>query len=451
MPLNNYSANDTSTAADALIDAPEVSLGRILSLALPALGVLAATPLYLLFDTAVVGRLGGLALAGLATGITLYSQVTTQLTFLSYGTTARAAQKYGAGDRKGAIAEGVQATWLAIFVGLALSIIMFFGAPTFCLWLSGNAEVAALASQWLRVASFGIPLVLLIMAGNGWMRGIQNTRVPLFCTLSGVIPGAILIPILVNHYGLVGSAWANLIGTMITAACFLGCLFHVHEGSWRFEPQVVRRQLVLARDLIVRSLSFQVSFLSAAAVAARFGPAALAAHQILLQLWNFLTLVLDSLAIAAQTLVGSAIGAGSIRTAQQTGRKIVAYSTGFGLALAAIFALGWNFIPRIFTDDEQVVEVIWSGPWWQLLVMIIIGGVVFALDGVLLGAADAAFLRTVSLCSVLFGFLPAVWLALWLDAGLIGVWWGLVAFVSIRALAGMWRFHSLRWARHHVA
>lgn len=426
-------------------DVPEVSLKRILALALPTLGVLAATPLYLLFDTAVVGRLGGLALAGLAAGVTLYAQVTTQLTFLSYGTTARASQKYGSGDRPGAIAEGVQATWLALLVGAALSIIMWFGAPTFCLWLSGNAEVAQLAASWLRVASFGIPLVLIVMAGNGWMRGIQDARTPLMCTLAGIIPGALLIPYLVRHYGVVGSAWANLCGTTITASCFLWCLVRAHQGSWRLQPSVIRQQLVLGRDLIVRSLSFQVSFLSAAAVAARFGPAALAAHQILLQLWNFLTLVLDALAIAAQTLVGSAIGAKQTHAAAQIGRKIVGYSCAVGALLATAFALGWQLIPRLFTPDTAVLEVIWAGPWWQLVGMIVIGGAVFALDGILLGAADAAFLRTISLASVLLGFLPAVWIALWLDAGLTGVWWGLVAFVSIRCGAGVWRFRSQRW------
>ena len=127
---------------------------------------------------------------------------------------------------------------------------------------------------------------------------------------------------------------------------------------------MMKQQIVLGRDLILRSLAFQVAFMSAAAVAGRIGPQALAAHQILLQLWNFLTLVLDSLAIAAQTLIGAAVGAGSVMAAKQVGQRILAYSTGFALVLAAVFGAGFAVIPRIFTTDAATLAAL-SGPWWQ--------------------------------------------------------------------------------------
>ncbi|AER69319.1 Multidrug resistance protein [Corynebacterium pseudotuberculosis] len=423
----------------------EIGPATILRLALPALGVLAATPLYLLFDTAVVGTLGAASLAALGAGTTIYAQVTTQLTFLSYGTTARSARLFGAGKKKEAVAEGVQATWLALFVGTVLAVTIFLGAPQFTFWLSGSSEVSSAATSWLRVTAAGIPLVLIIMAGNGWLRGVQNTRLPLLFTLSGIFPGMVLVPILVGRYGLVGSAWANIVGITITSFLFIACLFRMHEGSIQPNWSIMRSQLTLGRDLILRSLSFQISFLSAAAVAGRFGPESLAAHQVLLQLWSFLTLVLDSLAIAGQMLTGAALGAKDVVRARRVGQVSVLYSTMFGVALAVIFAAGFQVIPGIFTSDEGVLQEI-SGPWWQLVLMIILGGVVFAFDGILLGAADAAYLRTVSLLSVLVGFLPGVWLALFFQAGLVGVWWGLVSFISIRMIAGVWRFYSMKWA-----
>ncbi|AKP08936.2 Multidrug resistance protein [Corynebacterium pseudotuberculosis] len=423
----------------------EIGPATILRLALPALGVLAATPLYLLFDTAVVGTLGAASLAALGAGTTIYAQVTTQLTFLSYGTTARSARLFGAGKKKEAVAEGVQATWLALFVGTVLAVTIFLGAPQFTFWLSGSSEVSSAATSWLRVTAAGIPLVLIIMAGNGWLRGVQNTRLPLLFTLSGIFPGMVLVPILVGRYGLVGSAWANIVGITITSFLFIACLFRMHEGSVQPNWSIMRSQLTLGRDLILRSLSFQISFLSAAAVAGRFGPESLAAHQVLLQLWSFLTLVLDSLAIAGQMLTGAALGAKDVVRARRVGQVSVLYSTMFGIALAVIFAAGFQVIPGIFTSDEGVLQEI-SGPWWQLVLMIVLGGVVFAFDGVLLGAADAAYLRTVSLLSVLVGFLPGVWLALLFHAGLVGVWWGLVSFISIRMIAGVWRFYSMKWA-----
>lgn len=424
-----------------------VSARQIFALAFPALGVLASTPLYLLLDTAVVGRtLGAFELAALAAGSAIQSTVTTQLTFLSYGTTARSARLYGAGKRREAIAEGVQATWLGLVVGLVLAVIIWLFGDTFAWWMTGDEATAAATTEWLHVAAFTIPLTLVVMAGNGWLRGIQDTRRPLLFVLAGVIPGAVLIPILVSQLGLVGSALANVVGMAITSTCFVIALAREHDGDWRPRWNIMVRQLVLGRDLILRSLSFQIAFLSAAAVAARFGTAPLAAHQILLQLWNFITLVLDSLAIAAQALTGAALGKGSVRIAKKVGQRVTVYSTIFAGVLATIFALGAGVIPRIFTTDESVLEAM-RGPWWLLLAMIVLGGVVFAIDGVLLGAGDAAFLRTISIASVLLGFLPSVWLSLLLDGGLVGIWFGLFAFIAIRLVAVVWRFQSMRWAR----
>ena len=102
----------------------EITSRRIAALAFPALGVLAAEPIYLLLDTAVVGRLGALPLAGLAVGGLILSLVGSQLTFLSYGTTSRSARNFGAGDRAGAVREGVQATWLALALGLLIVVVV---------------------------------------------------------------------------------------------------------------------------------------------------------------------------------------------------------------------------------------------------------------------------------------------------------------------------------------
>lgn len=424
----------------------EVSAAQILRLALPALGVLAANPLYLLLDTAVVGRLGTAELAALAAGTAIQSTVTTQLTFLSYGTTARSSRLFGAGRRDAAVAEGVQATWVALGVGITLSAIVFSFARTFALWLTGNADTAAEAARWMRVAALAIPLTLVIMAGNGWMRGVQNTKLPLRLTLAGLVPGAILLPLLVSRWGLVGSAVANVTGMGITAALFFAELYRQHTGSWAPRWEVIRRQLVLGRDLILRSLSFQVSLLAAAAVAGRFGPAALAGHQIMLQLWNFLTLVLDSLAIAAQTLTGAALGTGKVERAKAVGAAVTRYSVGFSLVLATVFALLGHPIQALFTQDPEVFGAL-RVPWWLMIAMIITGGVVFALDGVLLGAGDAAFLRNLTIGAVLGGFLPLTLLSVRFGWGLAGIWAGQLAMVLIRLAGVVARFRSMRWAR----
>lgn len=433
------------TAGPSAAAPPDVSVRRVLALALPALGVLAANPLYLLLDTAIIGRLGAVELAALAAGATVQSTVTTQLTFLSYGTTARASRYFGAGKRDEAIAEGVQATWVGLGVGILLAGSVSVFARPIALLLTNEPTAANASASWMRVAVFAIPLTLIIMAGNGWLRGVQNTRLPFMLTLCGLVPGAILLPVLVGRYGLVGSAVSNVIGMGITATGFLIVLARSHGGSWAPQPAVIKKQLVLGRDLIVRSLSFQVAFVSAAAVAGRVSVAALAAHQIMLQLWNFLTLVLDSLAIAAQTLTGSALGTGRIGTARSVGISVTRLSLGFAGVLAAVFACGGPLIRRIFTTDPQVLGVM-VAPWWLLIGMIAAGGVLFALDGVLLGAGDAGFLRNLTVGSVLLGFIPGVALVYWADTGLTGIWAGLAAMIVIRLIGVVYRFRSMRWA-----
>ncbi|GAB33880.1 hypothetical protein GOOTI_087_00040 [Gordonia otitidis NBRC 100426] len=202
----------------------------------------------------------------------------------------------------------------------------------------------------------------------------------------------------------------------------------------------------MARDLVTRSLSFQVCFLSAAAVAARFGVAAVAAHQLTLQLWEFMSLFLDSVAIAAQALVGAALGAGAVSAARTVARRVTMVSVIAASVMAVVFALGAGVVPRLFTSDTRVLDVIGT-PWWFFVAMLPIAGVVFALDGVLLGSGDAAYLRTATLIAALTGFLPLIWLSLVFDWGLAGIWTGLVVFMVIRMLTVVWRIRSGRWQR----
>jgi len=306
------------------------------SLALPALVVLAAEPLYLLVDTAVVGNLGTVALGGLAVGGGLLAWAAALLNFLAYGTTARAARRAGAGDRAGAVAEGVQATWLAVGLGgVVLGFFQLTAGPFTRLLAGGAGPVAEAGEEWLRVASFGAPLLLVSLAGNGWLRGVQELRRPVRFVLAGSLVSLVLCPLLVHAagWGLVGSAVANVIGQAVTAALFVRAI--VHEGAaWQPRVAAVLSQLVIGRDLLLRAAVLQVSFLVAAGVAARAGTAQLGAHQIALQLFFFLALVLDAYAIAAQTLVGHALGAGRPAEARITARRVALWGLGTGAAVA---------------------------------------------------------------------------------------------------------------------
>lgn len=435
-------------------DRPDAGGRRIAGLALPALGVLAAEPLYLLFDTAVVGRLGALSLAGLAIGGLLLSLVGSDLTFLSYGTTARSARHFGAGNRSSAVTEGVQATWLALGLGALVVIVVQAAAVPLVSVIAGGKvggeAIAAAALPWLRIAIFGAPAILVSLAGNGWMRGVQDTVRPLRYVVAGFGLSALLCPLLVYGWlglprlGLAGSAVANLAGQWLAAVLF-GRALLAERAPLRLDRAVLRAQLVMGRDLVVRTLAFQACFVSAGAVAARFGASALAAHQVVLQLWEFLALVLDSLAIAAQALVGAALGAGDAAHAKSVARRVTLFSAAAAALLAAICAVGFSALPRLFTDDRSVLAAI-GVPWWFLVAQLPFAGIVFALDGVLLGAGDAAFMRTATVISALVGFLPLIWLSLVFGWGLAGIWTGLTTFVLLRLVFVGARAISGRWA-----
>ncbi|AOS92127.1 MATE family efflux transporter [Mycobacterium intracellulare] len=421
---------------------------QIAALALPTLGVLAAEPLYVLFDFGVVGHLGALPLAGLAIGALVLGE--TQLTFLSYGTTARAARFFGSGDRAASVNEGTQATWLALAIGAVITFVVEAAGVPLVSVIASRGDIAEAALPWLRIAILGAPAILVSLAGNGWMRGVQDTMRPLRYVVAGFGLSALLCPLLV--YGwlglprleLPGSAVANLAGQWLAALLFCRALL-AERISLRVDRAVLRAQVVLGRDLFVRIVAFQVCFVSAAAVAARFGAAAVAAHQVVVQLWNFLALVLDSLAIAAQALVGAALGAGNAVHAKSVAWRITAFSLLAATVLALLLGAGAPVVPELFTHDQSVLNTI-HVPWWFLAAQLPIAGMVWGLDGVLLGAGDAKFLRNATVIGALAGFLPLIWLSLVFGWGLAGIWSGLATFTVLRLVFVGARTLSGRWA-----
>ena len=419
---------------------------RIAALALPALVVLAAEPVYVLVDTAVVGHLGQVPLAAVAVGGTVMSVAVWFGTLMAYGTTGRAARRFGAGDRSAAVAEGVQASWLALCTGVVLALLAQAVARPVAGALAGDPATADAAAGWLRIAACGAPGLLLAAAGNGWMRGVQETRRPLFFVLGANVLSAILCPVLVYAagWGLSGSAVANVTAQTLSGGLFLLSLVR-ETKALRPSPTIIGRQLVLGRDLLIRGAAFQACWLSATAVAGRFGVAALGAHQIALQLWFFSALALDAVAIAAQSLVGAALGAGDQAAAQQVARRVVAVGTVAGVAFAVLAFLGTGVVPGWFTPDAAVHEqaaIVW--PWFAGLMPF--AGIVYALDGVMIGAGDVAYLRNVTLIAALAGFLPMIWLAYALDLGLGGVWAGLGLLTMVRLVLLLLRWRGSRWA-----
>jgi len=433
-------------SSDPALTGVDVPTRRIVALAASAFVVLAAEPLFVLVDTAVVGHLGRSQLAALGAAGTVMTLLAVLGTTLEYGTTGRAARYYGAGRRAAAVNEGVQASWLGVSIGLLAVLVGELVAwPVVEAVAGGAGPVADEATQWLRIAILGLPGILLVLAGNGWLRGVQDTRTPVRIVVVANLLSAIASPLLVYPagLGLSGSAIANVLAQWLGAAL---CLRAIRAEGVPLAPDwaVMRSQLVVSRDLVIRALAFQAAYLTAAGAAGRMGAAQLAAHQIGLQLWEFIALLLDSFAIAAQALVGAALGGGAVAAAKSTAWRVSRYGVAAGVVFGLVMTAGWYLIPALFTSDAGVrgqAHVLW--PW--LVAMMPVAGIVFALDGVLLGAGDNAFIRTVTVVAALGGFVPLCLLAVRLDWGLSGVWAGLAAFIGLRFVGMVWRTRSGRW------
>ena len=419
---------------------------EVLALALPALGALVAEPLYVLGDTAIIGHLGTVPLAGLALAGLLLAEILGFCTFLEYGTTARAARLYGAGEHGLALDAGVQATWLALGLGAILVVaIELVAEPALHAMAGGSTPAAAQGLEWIRIAALGSPFVLVTAAAQGWMRGFQDTRTPLYVIGVANIASVFLSAVLVFglDMGIRGSAVANVVAQVASGSVFLVLL--VRRGapltpSW----QRIRRQLASARDLGLRTVAFFVAFTVAASVAARTSDAALAAHQIGAQIWFFTALFLDATAIAAQALIGRLLGAGAVDVAHALAHRLLWAGAILGVGFAAILAAGYTVIPALFTSDSPVIDqahVLW--PW--LVLMMPLNGWLFALDGVLFGAGDLRFMRNVTVLAALGGFLPITLITAQEGWGLTGIWIGLTTFIGVRTAVGAVRYRGRRW------
>jgi putative MATE family efflux protein len=420
---------------------------EILRLALPALGALIAEPLYVLGDTAIVGHLGTTQLAGLALAGLLLGQILAFCTFLEYGTTSKVARLYGADQHTEALRVGVQATWLALAMGLVLVVVVEIAAgPGLSAMAGGETPARDQGLEWMRVAALGAPFVLLTAAAQGWMRGFQDTKTPLIVLAGSNAVSIALSALLVFglDLGIRGSAIANVVAQAGGGLLLVAMLLRRRPPSLRPAWDIIRPQLGMARDLLVRTGAFFVAFTVAAAVAARMGDPQLGAHQIGMQLWIFCALFLDATAIAAQALIGKLLGAGAPDVAAALARRLLIAGTGLGCAFAAVLAIGHGIIPRLFTSDEAVLHQA-SVLWPFLACMMPLNGLLFALDGVLFGAGDMRFMRNATVVAALGGYLPMTLATLQFDLGLRGLWLGLSLFIVVRLAVGLARWRGRRW------
>jgi putative MATE family efflux protein len=413
--------------------------GEILRLALPALGALAAEPLYLLTDTAIVGHLGTPQLAALALAATVLSNLVALCIFLTYGTTARVTRLHGAGQDEAAAALGPQALWLALAAGIVVGGAIAALAGPLVHALGGEDHVADMAARYLRIASLGVPMALIALAGQGWLRGMSDLRTPLVIVVAANVVNAALEVLFVYGFdwGLDGSAWGTVLAQLGMGGAFAAVLLRTFAP-----PDLARiRSLVsIGAQLVVRTAALLGCFVLATAVCAHIGAPTVAAHQIAFQLFGFLALLLDAIAIAGQVIVGRALGAGDADAAYSAARRMLEWSLAAGLVIGGAFLALVDVVPHAFTSDPNVIDQA-QDLWPLFCAMWPVAAVVFALDGILIGAGDTRYLAAAMVVAFI-AFAPIV-----LTADTVAVVWVALDVLMLVRLATLGaRFARRRWA-----
>ena len=419
---------------------------EILRLALPALGALAAEPLYVLADTAIVGHLGRPQIAALGLAGVVLAGSFTIFNFLTYGTTAVVARASGAGEADRAARLAAQALWVSLGIGIALFVVLEAAAEPLLQGLGGHGRSGHYALVYFRIAAIGLPAALIALAGQGYLRGVANLKRPLVIVVLANVLNLVLEVLFVYgfHWGIAGSAAGTAIAQAAMGIAFVVELLRPHATSRRPSLREMRPMMRVGSQIFVRTTALYASFLVAASVLARVGDAELGAHQIAYELFIFLALLLDSVAIAGQVIVGRTLGAGEADAAYDAALRMIGWSVVLGGVFALVLAPLAHLLPRAFTGDPSVLAQA-AKLWPMFVLMQPLAGAVFALDGILIGASDTAFLMWSMLAaSALFIVIAA--LSLVLGWGVVGVWIGLDVLIAARLTLLGTRFASRRWA-----
>ncbi|GAA3012100.1 MATE family efflux transporter [Streptomyces fulvorobeus] len=421
---------------------------EIIALAVPAFGALVAEPLFVMVDSAIVGHLGTPQLAGLGVAAALLMTAVSIFVFLAYATTAAVARRVGAGDLPSAIRQGMDGIWLALLLGAAVVAVTLPSAP----WLVdvfGASETAApYATTYLRISSLGIPAMLVVLAATGVLRGLQDTRTPLYVAIGGFAANGALNAVLVYGFGfgIAGSAWGTVMAQAGMAVAYLVVVVRGarrHGASLRPDAAGIRASAQAGVPLLVRTLSLRAVLLIATAVAARLGDTDIAAHQVILSLWSLTAFALDAIAIAGQAIIGRYLGANDAKGAREVCRRMVRWGLMSGVVLGVLIVLARPLFIPLFTSDPSVQDTLLPA----LLVVAVsqpIAGVVFILDGVLMGAGDGRYLAWAMLLTLAV-FTPVALLVPLFGGGLTALWWAMTLMMTVRLVTLWLRARSGRW------
>lgn len=388
----------------------------ILSLAIPALGALVIEPLLILIDSVMVGHLGTVPLAALSLASTILGTLVGVFVFLAYSTTAVTARALGSGRPELGIRGGIEAMWLGGGLGVVLAVALAVGAPWLANVMGAEGEVAAEAATYLRAAAFGMIGMLVILAATGTLRGLLDMKTPLYVLAIGSVINVALNAILIYglNLGILGAGVGLSIAQTLMATMLV---VRVAKGARaRGVGLLPSGTGVLSAagegfPLFIRTVSLRIALLATVAVATRSGTLALAGHQVVNSIWMIAAFALDALAIAAQSMVGVALGAGRQQELHSLVRRLSLWGLGAAAIIGTVVAAASPSIPWLFGTDAEMHMVAGRALLVAGLLMPI-SGVVFILDGVLIGAGEGKYLAKLGVVTLAL-YLPALGCLMW--------------------------------------
>lgn len=426
---------------------------EILRLAVPAFGALIAEPLFLLADSAIVGHLGVAQLAGVGLASAVLHTAVGLMVFLAYSTTPAVARAMGDGRPGKALAAGRDGIWLALLLGTVLAAAGFWAAEPLVTLMGADGDVRTFAVDYLRWSMPGLVAMLLIFAGTGVLRGLQDTRTPLLVATAGFALNIVLNLWLV--YGLGWSVTGSAVGTSVAQWAMAAVyLMMVQRNAVRHGISLlpdwggIRAMTRVGSWLMLRTLSLRIAILATVLVVTGQGAVNLAAHQLAMTIFSFLAFALDALAIAAQALIGKELGASHPAKVRMLTGTMTRWGLGFGVVTGALLAVAAPWAGALFTDDAGVRSAL-TYALWIVAAGQPIAGYVFVLDGVLIGAGDAKYLALAGVANLaVYAPLLVAIAASGVSAvaGLVWLWsaFGLV-YMAARAVTLGLRARSDRW------
>jgi putative MATE family efflux protein len=421
----------------------------ILRLAVPAFATLIAEPLYVLADTAIVGRLGTGPLAGLAVAAAVLTTVFWLVSSVTVASAGLVARRFGRSDDRGAAEVAVSLAWMCVVLSAVL-LVVFVAIPGPIVRAFGaSANAAPDATVYLRISAIGLPFLLCTAPALNYLRGLQDTRTPLLITVAANVVNIVLEVVLVYgfHVGIAGSAWGTVIAQILAFAAYAAIVVpRVRRTHAAGRPRAhdVREISRLGGYMLVRTLALTAALTGSTAIAARMSDVEVAAHQVVLQLWLLSALALDAIAIAGIALIGKRLGEDDARGAESAARRMIRYGVWMGVIIGAVMLATRQWLPAIFTDDRAVQRAA-QGALLVAACMQPLSGHAFTLDGILLGAGDTRAMAGLMLLSLFGVFVPAAAIVVATGAGLTWLWVAIAVWVASRCVGLGWRFHSARW------